>query len=49
MATLIEAYGPKAAPLWLQRWRMFWISCTEMFGYDHGQEWLVAHYRFVRP
>jgi cyclopropane-fatty-acyl-phospholipid synthase len=49
MATLIEAYGTKAAPLWFQRWRMFWMACAEMFGYDRGQEWLVAHYRFVRP
>jgi cyclopropane-fatty-acyl-phospholipid synthase len=49
MATLIEAYGREAAPLWFQRWRMFWMSCAELFGYDHGQEWLVAHYRFVRP
>ncbi len=49
MATLIKAYGTKAAPLWLQRWRMFWMSCAELFGYANGQEWLVAHYRFVRP
>ena len=49
MATLIKAYGIKAAPLWFQRWRMFWMSCAELFGYADGQEWLVAHYRFVRP
>lgn len=49
MATLIKAYGAKAAPLWFQRWRMFWMSCAELFGYANGQEWLVAHYRFVRP
>ena len=49
MATLVEAYGSKAAPLWFQRWRMFWMSCAELFGYADGQEWLVAHYRFVRP
>ena len=49
MATLIQAYGHKAAPLWFQRWRMFWMSCAELFGYANGQEWLVAHYRFVRP
>ncbi|MET0331185.1 MAG: cyclopropane-fatty-acyl-phospholipid synthase family protein [Dyella sp.] len=49
MATLTEAYGRKAAPLWFQRWRMFWMSCAELFGYANGQEWLVAHYRFVRP
>jgi len=49
MATLTETYGSKAAALWFQRWRMFWMSCAELFGYADGQEWLVAHYRFVRP
>lgn len=49
MVTLTEAYGAKAAALWFQRWRMFWMACAELFGYDNGQEWLVAHYRFVRP
>ena len=48
MAVLKEAYGEHAA-LWFQRWRMFWMSCAELFGYADGQEWLVAHYRFVRP
>jgi cyclopropane-fatty-acyl-phospholipid synthase len=47
--TLVNAYGSRAAPLWFQRWRMFWMSCAELFGYANGQEWLVAHYRFVRP
>ena len=49
MEVLTQAYGHKAAPLWFQRWRMFWMSCAELFGYADGQEWLVAHYRFVRP
>ena len=49
MAVLTEAYGIKSASLWFQRWRMFWMSCAELFGYADGQEWLVAHYRFVRP
>jgi cyclopropane-fatty-acyl-phospholipid synthase len=48
LSTLVSAYGSKAAPLWFQRWRMFWMSCAELFGYANGQEWLVAHYRFVR-
>jgi cyclopropane-fatty-acyl-phospholipid synthase len=48
MAVLREAYGD-AAGLWFQRWRIFWMSCAELFGYAKGQEWLVAHYRFVRP
>ena len=49
MAILTQAYGPQTAKLWLQRWRMFWMACAELFGYDGGQEWGVAHYRFVRP
>jgi cyclopropane-fatty-acyl-phospholipid synthase len=48
MAVLRQAYGD-AAPLWNQRWRMFWMACAELFGYRDGQEWLVAHYRFQRP
>jgi len=48
MSVLREAYG-ELAPLWFQRWRMFWMACAELFGYAGGREWLVAHYRFARP
>ncbi len=47
MAILRQAYGD-AASLWYQRWRMFWMACAELFGYDHGREWMVAHYRFSK-
>jgi cyclopropane-fatty-acyl-phospholipid synthase len=47
MRVLTGAYG-KHALLRYQRWRMFWMSCAELFGYAKGQEWLVVHYRFVR-
>ncbi len=49
MAVLGAAYGPQEAARWHQRWRMFWMSCAELFGYDGGSEWLVAHYRFSKP
>ena len=48
MAVLREAYGTHSG-LWFQRWRMFWMACAELFGYADGREWLVAHYRFIRP
>ncbi len=44
---LREAYGD-AAPIWNQRWRMFWMACAELFGYAGGNEWIVGHYRFVK-
>ena len=48
-AALAQAYGAPLAGLWHQRWRMFWMACAELFGYDDGQQWGVAHYRFTRP
>lgn len=32
----------------VQRWRMFFIACEELFGWRRGNEWLVAHYLFRR-
>lgn len=47
-SVLTQAYGPHAG-LWNQRWRMFWMACAELFGYDDGQQWGVGHYRFTCP
>ncbi|MDO8941034.1 MAG: cyclopropane-fatty-acyl-phospholipid synthase family protein [Methylicorpusculum sp.] len=43
-----ETYGKKDAALWVQRWRLFFMACAELFGYRAGNEWLVAHYRFAK-
>ena len=43
---LERTYGPSQAALWWTRWRLFFLSCAELFGYEHGQEWWVGHYLF---
>lgn len=41
-----ETYGPAEANRWHHRWRMFFIACEELFGYEQGRRWFVSHYRF---
>jgi cyclopropane-fatty-acyl-phospholipid synthase len=41
-----EIYGPAHAERWFQRWRIFFMACAELWGFRHGKEWLVSHYRF---
>lgn len=44
-AILKAAYGADWK-LWQFRWRMFFMSCAELFGYRNGREWFVSHYLF---
>lgn len=43
-----NCYGPEAAERWVQRWRLFFLACAELFGFRRGEEWLVSHYRLRR-
>ena len=40
--------GPTPAPVALERWRMFLLFCSEVFGYRDGNEWMVFHYLFEK-
>ncbi len=42
-----KTYG-KESVQWFNRWRVFFLSCAELFGYDKGQEWGVSHYLFSK-
>ena len=44
-----DTYGKENAKMWWQRWRIFFMSCAELFGMRNGLEWGVSHYRFEKP
>lgn len=47
VSVLRSVYGPDWRK-WRERWRIFFMACSELFNYRGGSEWGVAHYRFAR-
>ncbi len=45
---LKETYGESEYKKWWGYWRVFFMSCAELWGYRNGTEWIVSHYRFKK-
>jgi cyclopropane-fatty-acyl-phospholipid synthase len=46
LALFSKYYSRSEAKVVLQRWRMFFMACAELFRYGGGKEWFVGHYLF---
>lgn len=46
---LVETYGGGNANMWYNRWQIFYMACSELFAYEGGDTWGVAHYLFEKP
>jgi cyclopropane fatty-acyl-phospholipid synthase-like methyltransferase len=45
---LEETYGKDKAGMWFYRWQIFYMACAELFAYQGGDTWGVAHYLFEK-
>jgi cyclopropane-fatty-acyl-phospholipid synthase len=48
MPLLAETYGAAQARKWFEYWRIFFMSCEELWNFRGGEEWLVSHYLFEK-
>lgn len=49
MPLIAATYGKDQQTRWWTYWRVFFMACSELWGYRDGNEWIVSHYRFRKP
>lgn len=49
MELFAQTYGEANARKWWSYWRIFFMSCAELWGFRGGREWIVSHYLFLKP
>lgn len=47
--SLVKTYGEDKALMWYHRWQIFYLACSELFGWNGGDDWGICHYLFVKP
>lgn len=45
---LEETYGKEKAETWWNRWQIFYMACAELFAWEGGDTWGVAHLLFEK-
>ena len=45
---LVDTYGKENALLWFAYWRIFFMSCSELWKFNNGEEWMISHYLFKK-
>ncbi len=48
MDIMANVYGKEQSIKWWVYWRIFFMSCAELWGYKGGKEWIVSHYLFQK-
>ena len=43
-----RSYGKENALKWFVYWRVFYMACAELWGFNKGNEWMVCHYLFEK-
>jgi cyclopropane-fatty-acyl-phospholipid synthase len=43
-----KTYGKENALKWWVYWRIFYMACAELWGFNKGEEWMVCHYLFTK-